>query len=46
MNRYLLLMILSLSLIGCSSTMVTHSEQLILNIPDELLEPPQPLNKL
>lgn len=46
MNKYLLLMLLGLSLVGCSTNMVTHSEQLILNIPDELLEPPQPLNKL
>ncbi len=45
MNKYLVLLMLLLS--GCSSTgLVSHREQLLLNIPNELLEAPQPLNKL
>lgn len=44
MNKYLIICLLLLS--GCSTNMVTHSEQLLLNVPDELLEPPQPLLKL
>lgn len=38
--------ILLLLLSGCSASLVTHKEQLMLNVPAELLESPQPLTKL
>ncbi len=42
-----IILILSLLLLsGCSASLVTHKEQLMLNVPTELLEQPQPLNKL
>lgn len=43
--RYLLILSL-LFLSGCSASLVTHKEQLILEVPTELLEQPQPLIKL
>lgn len=38
--------ILLLLLSGCSASLITHKEQLILQVPTELLEQPQPLTKL
>lgn len=44
--KAIVLVLVAASLIGCSSMDVTKKDQLILDVPKELLIPPAPLKQL